>query len=354
VERIVDKVRSGERISAPEALLLWEMAPLWLLGSLAMEVRRRLNGELVYYNRNFHIEPSNVCRFNCRFCSYRRPEGSPEAWDLTPAQVEAIARRYVDAGVTEVHIVGGVHPHHDLAYWADMVRLVHSVLPEAVVKAFSAVELADMISRAGLSYTDGLRLLRDAGMASIPGGGAEIFDPEIRQQICPDKIDADQWLALHEAAHNFGITSNATMLYGHIENLSHRVDHMERLRSLQDGTGGFSAFIPLKYRSANNGLSPLGEVGIVDDMRTVAMSRIFLDNFPHIKTYWPMYGRQAAEMALSFGADDMDGTIDNTTRIYLMAGAEESAPAMTVDELRTIAASAGLTLAERDTFYNII
>jgi aminodeoxyfutalosine synthase len=353
VENIAGKVRNGERLAGDEARRLWEEAPLWLLGKLAVEIKQCKSGRLVYYNRNFHIEPSNVCLFACRFCSYRRSEGEEGAWDMSHEQAASVARRYVGSGVTEVHVVGSVHPRHDLGYWAEMVRTVRLILPEATIKAFSAVELAHMTGRAGLSYVEGLRLLGEAGVAAITGGGAEIFATEIRRQICPEKIDAEQWLALHEAAHSVGITSNATMLYGHIENIGHRIDHLLRLRSLQDRTGGFNAFIPLKYRSANNSMSTIGETGIVDDMRTVAMSRIVLDNFDHIKTYWPMYGKHAAEMALGFGADDIDGTIDNTTRIYSMAGATDDA-SMTVEEVHSIAAAAGLDAVERDTFYNVI
>ena len=195
-------------------------------------------------------------------------------------------------------------------------------------------------------------MLKEAGMEAIPGGGAEIFDEELRARICPEKGSPAEWLEIHETAHKLGISTNATMLYGHIETISHRIDHLNRLRTLQDRTGGFSAFIPLKYRNLNNEMSELGETGIVDDMRTLAMSRIFLDNFPHVKAYWPMYGKATTEMALLFGADDVDGTVGNTTKIYSMAGAEEKAPVMTVGEIETMAANAGLTAVERDTFYN--
>ena len=353
IQTIADKVRRGERIGTQEAEVLWQ-APLWLLGELAVGAKRRHSGDKIYYNRNFHIEPTNLCVFNCRFCSYRRPAGSPEAWDYTMEEIEAQARSRQGRGVTEVHIVGGVHPHHGLDYYADMIRRVKAILPEAAVKAFTAIELSYMIRNAGLSVEEGLRRLVDAGMSAIPGGGAEIFDEELRRRICPEKCSADEWLALHGAAHRRGISTNATMLYGHVESIGQRIDHLLRLRAQQDATGGFNAFVPLKYRMSNNRLSAAGEVSVTDDLRTVAMSRLLLDNIPHIKAYWVMYGKTTAELALAFGADDVDGTIEDSTKIYSMAGAEERRPAITVAEIERMAANAGLRAVERDTFYNEI
>ncbi len=332
---------------------MWDYAPLPLLGELASGIKRRVSGDKVFWNRNFHIEPTNICVFNCEFCSYRRAVGAPDSWNYSLDDVEKIARRYSGSGVTEVHIVGGVHPEHDLGYYAEMISRVRSVLPGTAVKAFSAIELAYMIEKAGMDYAGGLAVLKNAGLSAIPGGGAEIFDQTVRSKICPEKGDADTWLSLHRAAHGLGIRSNATMLYGHIESVEQRIDHLQRLRDLQDATGGFDAFIPLKYRRAGNRLGEgREEVTVTEDMRTLAMSRIFLDNVPHIKAYWVMYGKAAAEMALAFGADDMDGTIDNTTKIYSMAGSEERSPCLTVGEIVRMAASAGLRAVERDTFYN--
>ena len=351
---VTDKVRSGVRISPAEAETLWREAPLSLLGSLACEIKRRKSGDAVYYNRNFHIEPTNICIFRCRFCSYRRLAGEPGAWNYSLEEIENLARARKGSDVTEVHIVGGVHPDHDLDYYIDMIRRVKAILPEVTVKAFTAIELAYMIEKAGIGFDEGLRRLKDAGMAAIPGGGAEIFDEELRARICPEKGDSRTWLALHRAAHGIGLKTNATMLYGHVETVSQRIDHLDRLRRLQDETGGFDAFIPLKFRRAGNLLGEgLEEVPVTEDMRTLAMSRIYLDNFPHIKAYWVMYGKQTAEMALTFGADDIDGTIDDTTKIYSMAGAEDK-PRLTVNEIETMAASAGLRAVERDTFYNEI
>ena len=352
LQHIADKVRSGRRIDAAEALALWRGAPLWLLGELADGRKRAVSGDKVYYNRNFHIEPTNRCVFNCRFCSYRRPKGDPEAWDYSMEEIEAIARAHAGQGMTEVHIVGGVHPDHDLDYYVEMIRRVKAILPEATVKAFTAIELSYMIRRAGLSLEEGLRRLREAGMEAIPGGGAEIFDEEIRARICPDKGSAAEWLAVHEAAHRLGIKTNATILYGHIEGVEHRIDHLDRLRALQDRTGGFNAFIPLKYRNYGNAMSEVGEVSVIEDLRMLAMSRIYLDNIPHVKAYWVMYGKATTELALAFGADDIDGTIDDTTKIYSMAGADDRRPRMTADEMRTIVRHAGLRAVERDTLYN--
>ena len=351
-EQAAERAANAERLDAAQAAVLWREAPLWRLGQIAVARKRAVSGDKVYYNRNFHIEPTNLCVFNCRFCSYRRPKGSPEAWDMTMEQIEEKVRSYVGSGVTEVHIVGGVHPVHDIYYYCDMIRRVKSILPGAAVKAFTAIELSYMIRKAGLSTREGLQLLIDAGMESIPGGGAEIFDEELRRQICPEKGSTAEWFDVHRTAHQLGLKSNATILYGHVETLEHRVDHLLRLRALQDETGGFNAFIPLKYRNYGNSMSAIGEVSVVEDMRMLAMSRLVLDNVPHIKAYWVMYGRQTTEAALAFGADDIDGTIDDSTKIYSMAGAEDRKPSMSASEMERMIRDAGYEPVERDTFYH--
>ena len=351
---IVEKCRCQQRITAAEAAVLWQQAPLWQLSELAVEAKRRVSGDKVYYNRNFHLEPTNVCLFECKFCSYRRREGEEGAWDYTMEQVLESVRSRKGSGATEIHIVGGVHPVHDLYYYVDMIRQVKQIMPEVAIKAFTAVELNYMIRKAGLTIEQGLQLLKEAGMESIPGGGAEIFAPEIRTQICPQKGSAEEWLELHRAAHKMGIDSNATMLYGHIESIEHRIDHLMRLRELQDSTGGINAFIPLKFRSANNVMSSVGETSVIDDLRTLAMSRLILDNVPHIKAYWVMYGKTTAELALAFGADDIDGTIEDSTKIYSMAGAADTRPTMTIEEIERMCATAGFRAVERDTHYNEI
>lgn len=351
ISEIADIVRRGERISSEDALTLWREAPLWLLGELATERKRKASGDKVFYNRNVHLEPSNICLFNCEFCSFRRREGDPDAWYMSLDEVEARARELQGSDITEVHIVGGVHPKHTLDTYCKMIRCVKRALPHVAIKAYTAVEIFYMIRQADVSVVEGLRRLVDAGMEAIPGGGAEIFDAELRSKICPEKCSAEEWLAVHRAAHNMGLSTNCTMLYGHIETLEQRVDHLERLRKLQDEAPGFDAFIPLKYRSRNNRMSDIGECSVEEDMRMMAMSRIFLDNIPHIKAYWVAYGRPTTEMALAFGADDIDGTIEDTTKIYSMAGADSS-PRMSVAELEALVRDAGFVPVERDTHYN--
>ena len=354
LEQITEKVRCGERISGDEALTLWHEAPLWLLGELAVAAKRKISGDKVFFNRNFHLEPTNLCVFNCKFCSYRRTKGDPEAWDYTMEQMEQIVRDRAESGATEIHIVGGVHPEHDIYYYAELIRRVKAIMPKVAIKAFTAIELAYMIRKAGLTTEEGLQMLIEAGMEAIPGGGAEIFDEELRAKICPEKGSSAEWFEVHDAAHRLGIKTNATILYGHVESLKHRIDHLLRLRDQQDKTGGFNAFIPLKYRNFGNSMSEIGEVSIVEDLKMLAMSRILLDNIPHIKAYWVMYGKQTTELALSFGADDIDGTIEDSTKIYSMAGASDQRPVMTIEEIERMAAVAGLQAVERDTFYNEI
>ena len=353
INEISDAVRRGERISAEAALTLWREAPLWLLGELATARKRKASGDTVYYNRNVHLEPTNICLFNCEFCSFRRRENDPDAWYMTLDEIEARAKELIDSDITEVHIVGGVHPKHDLDMYCAMIRRVKGVLPHVTVKACTAVEIFYMIRHEGVSIVEGLRRLKEAGMECIPGGGAEIFDAELRKKICPEKCSAEEWLAVHRAAHNMGLATNCTMLYGHIESLEQRVDHLNRLRELQDEAPGFDAFIPLKYHSRGNRMSEVGECSVEDDLRTIAISRIFLDNIPHIKAYWVSYGRAITEMALMFGADDIDGTIGDTTKIYSMAGGV-ARPTMSVEELESMVVSAGFVPVERDSHYNSV
>lgn len=353
-EEILARTRAGARLTVEDALVLWQDAPLWRLAEVAVEKKRSISGDKVFYNKNFHIEPTNVCLFNCKFCSYRRPRGSAEAWDYSIEDMEQMVRSYIGKGATEMHIVGGVHPDHTIEFYCELIRRVKAILPEAAVKAYTAIELSYMIRKAGLSVREGLQMLIDAGMEAIPGGGAEIFDEEIRQQICPDKGSTAEWFEVHSTAHELGLKTNATMLYGHIESVEHRIDHLLRLRELQDRTGGFNAFIPLKYRNYGNSMSSIGEVSITDDLRTLAMSRLILDNVPHIKAYWVMYGKQTTEMALHFGADDVDGTIEDSTKIYSMAGADDQRPTMSVEEMHVMVERAGFRAVERDTHYNEI
>lgn len=354
LKHITSKVMDGQRILPNEALYLYEKADLALLSQLANVVNQRLNGDYILFNKNFHIEPTNLCIYNCKFCSYHKKAGDPDSWVYTLDEIKNIARSYQNSDVTEVHIVGGVHPKWDLDYYGKMIKTVKEILPTIHVKAFSAIELDYVIRKSKLSYTEGLSKLKEYGLDSIPGGGAEIFDPALRAKICPDKASGKTWLAIHKAAHQIGIHSNATILYGHIESYKHRVQHMEAIRNLQDETHGFNCFIPLKFRSANNPMGYLGEVNLTEDLRNFAVSRIFMDNIKHLKAYWPMLGIQNTRLAIHFGADDIDGTIDNTTKIYSMAGAEEQKPVMSVDRLTKLVREAGKIPAERDSLYNII
>jgi len=354
IRLLADKIVSDVRITTLEALSLYTSSDLPLLGMLASLVRKRKNGNLAFFNKNFHLEPTNICVFNCRFCSYHKAAGDPESWEYNHEQMLDIVKRFDNKDVTEVHIVGGVHPSYDLYYYGKLIQKIKQHRPSLHVKAFSAIELDYMIRKTDLSIEEGLAVLKGYGLDSIPGGGAEIFDEAIREKICCDKSSSVIWLKIHEEAHRLGIPSNATMLYGHIENYSHRIDHMNRLRTLQDKTGGFNAFIPLKYKKANNSMEYLGEVSITEDLKNYAVARIFLDNIQHIKAYWPMTGKETAQLSLSFGADDLDGTIDDTTKIYSMAGAEDKNPSMSTSEISTLILNAGFEPVERDSVYNRI
>jgi len=355
LQQIARKVLNHTRITPAEGITLFEKGSLAFLGALANYVREEKHGNKTYYNRNFHIEPTNVCVFSCKFCSYSRLYAHrEEGWELTIEQMMDIVRKYDDQPVTEVHIVGGVHPKLTLEFFADLLRRIKAHRPELHIKGFTPVELDYMFRKAKMGIAEGMKYLHEAGLDSLPGGGAEIFAPEIREKICNDKVDAEGWLAIHEAAHNLGMHSNATMLYGHIETYAHRIDHMERLRSLQDKTGGFNTFIPLKFRNQDNEMSDIPECSVIEDMKMYAVARIYMDNFPHLKAYWPMLGRSKAQMTLSFGVNDLDGTIDDTTKIYSMAGSEEQNPAMTTEELTSLITQVGRVAVERDTVYNEI
>lgn len=350
---IRQKVESGTRITDEDALVLFEKASLPLLSMLADLVRSRKHGNKTFFNRNFHIEPTNVCIYTCKFCSYSRLiKHRGEGWEYTMDQMMDMVKKYDGQPVTEVHIVGGVLPQYDLDFYCTLFKKIKEHRPELHIKALTPVEYHYIFKKAKVSYEEGMKKILDSGVDSLPGGGAEIFHPEIREKIAADKCDADQWLRIHEIWHGLGKKSNATILYGHIENYGHRIDHLRRLRELQDKTGGFQTFIPLKFRNQDNEMSYLKESTVTEDMKMYAVSRIYLDNFDHIKAYWPMLGRQMAQVALNFGVDDLDGTIDDTTRIYSMAGAEEQHPSMTTYELVSLIKNAGRTPVERDTLYH--
>lgn len=352
---IIEKVANGERISDEEALHLYEHGELPFLALLANEVRMRKQGKKTYFNRNFHIEPTNVCVYSCTFCSYsEKIKKRTDGWELDLGQIMHQVKAYDGQPVTEVHIVGGVMPQYDYKFYQELFSTIRAHRPELHIKALTPVEYHYVFKKAKVSYEEGLRAMIEAGLDSMPGGGAEIFHPEIRDQIAGGKCSGDEWLEMHETFHKLGKRSNATMLYGHIEQYWHRVDHMRQLRELQDRTGGFQTFIPLKFRNQNNELSHIPETSVIEDLKNYAIGRIYLDNFDHVKAYWPMIGRRTTQLALSFGVDDIDGTIDDTTKIYSKAGAEDQNPAMSTQELIALIRRAGFEPIERDTLYNVV
>jgi len=355
LKKIGNKILNKERISFDDGVLLFEKGSLGFLGALANWVREERHGNKTYFNRNFHIEPTNICVFSCKFCSYSRLYAHKEdGWELTIDQMLDIVKKYDGQPVTEVHIVGGVHPKMNLQFFTELFKAIKAHRPDLHIKAFTPVELDYIFNKAKVSIEEGMKILHEAGHDSLPGGGAEIFHPDIRSKICADKVDAEGWLAIHKAAHQLGMHSNATLLYGHIEEYKHRIDHMDRLRRLQDETGGFNTFIPLKFRNQDNEMSYVPEVSIIEDMKMYAVSRLYMDNFAHLKAYWPMLGRKNAQLTLNFGVDDLDGTIDDTTKIYSMAGSEEQNPALSTSQLVALIKQVKREPVERDTLYNVV
>ena len=355
VRAITKKVVEGVRISDEDAVWMFKHGEPATLGVLANYVREKKNGMFTYFNRNFHIEPTNICVFSCKFCSYSQEyKHKEEGWELTIEQMLDKVKAYDGQAITEVHIVGGVHPKMDLEFFGTLLEKIKAHRPDLHIKAFTAVELDYMFRKAKKTTEEGMKYLISKGLNSIPGGGAEIFDEQTRLEIAGDKCSSDIWLSIHETAHQQGIRSNCTMLYGHIETYEHRVDHLRRLRDLQDRTGGFQTFIPLKFRNHDNNMSDVPEATLVEDLKVYAIGRIYLDNFDHVKAYWPMIGRSTAQLTQSFGVDDLDGTIDDSTKIYSMAGAEEQVPVLTTDQLVDLIRHSGRIPVERDTLYKKI
>jgi aminodeoxyfutalosine synthase len=355
LKAIAQKVKDKQRITFEDGVYLYEHAELSYLGVLANFIREEKHGDKTYFNRNFHLEPTNLCVYDCKFCSYSRLiKQKEEGWALTLEEMLDVVKKYDSEPVTEVHIVGGVLPQYDVAFYSALFTEIKKHRPDLHVKALTPVEYHYIFKKAKIDYATGMKLMKEAGLESIPGGGAEIFAPEIREQIAKDKCTGEQWLAIHEEWHKLGMRSNATMLYGHIEKFEHRVDHMEQLRQLQDKTGGFQTFIPLKFRNQNNQMSNVAEVSVIEDLRNYAIGRIYMDNFDHVKAYWAMISRETAQMSLNFGVDDIDGTLDDTTKIYSMAGAEEQNPAMSTQELVELIKQVGRNPIERDTLYNVV
>lgn len=352
IASISDKVDKGVRIDEEEALFLLESNELLDMGELAALVNERKNGERVFFNVNRHINYTNVCVKRCGFCAFSRQAEETGAFTLSLDEIKSKAAEAQKQGATELHIVGGLHPELPFGFYLDMLKTVQSVAPAIHVKAFTAVEIDYFTEISGLPTGEVLSALRDAGLGSMPGGGAEIFAPKVRSELCPEKISGDRWLAVMEEAHGMGIRSNATMLYGHLESLADRVDHLRRLRQLQDRTGGFQAFVPLAFQPENTRLRNghmTGTTG-VDDLRTIAVSRIYLDNFDHIKAYWVMLGEKIAQVALSFGVNDLDGTVIEE-KIGHEAGAA-TPQSLSREEILRLIRKAGKHPVERDTLYN--
>ncbi len=347
---LIEKVLQHKRLAPEEGIQLHQM-DLPLLGMLATYVREHKNRLDVYFNHNIHIEPTNICVYDCHFCSYHRKANEEGAWSFSNEEMVQKVEEATHKGITEVHIVGGVHPDRDIHYYGELIERIHKAYPNIHIKAFTAVEIDFMCKKARMPLDEGFRYLKDRGLGSLPGGGAEIFNPEVRKKVCHEKSNGDDWLHIHQEAHKQGLHSNATMLYGHIETIADRIDHLTQLRNLQDSTKGFNAFIPLKFKNANNRLSHIPEATMLEDMKNYAISRIYLDNIAHIKAYWPMIGKDAAQLSLSFGVDDLDGTIEDSTRIYSMAGAKDKNPTMRTEDLVNLIHQAGYTAVERDTLY---
>jgi aminodeoxyfutalosine synthase len=353
IDRIASKVRAGERLDAADALALFHEPDLLAVGALANEVREKLHGDRTYFNRNLRIEVTNVCVASCLFCSFAKlEEGSPGAHTMTLEEAWRELETRMDDPPSEVHIVNGLHPGLPFAYYEELLGGFKRIKPDVHLKCFTAVEIHFFAQHYGMTHEEVLVKLRAAGLESLPGGGAEIFHPEVRTRISHDKATADEYLEVHRVAHRLGMRTNSTMLYGHIETFEHRVDHLMRLRALQDETEGMQAFIPLAFHPDGNGMKNLPAPTAVDDLRTIAVSRLVLDNVPHIKAYWVSLTPDVAQIALRFGADDIDGTIVHET-IYLAAGTR-SPSGLAYEELVRLIREAGRIPVERDTLYNVV
>lgn len=350
---IEKKVLSGEPLSAEDGALLFEEPDVLRIGMLANLVRERLHGDITYYNRNLHLNSTNICEADCLFCSFARLRtGMPNAYEMSIEQALTwIRERYVP-GMTEIHIVNGLNPDLPFSYYTGLLAAIRGEFPALHIKAFTAVEIHYFAERFSMSYGDVLERLVEAGLGSLPGGGAEIFAPRVRKKICRDKVDAAGWLEVHRVAHRLGLKSNCTMLYGTVERPDERVDHLLRLRALQDETGGFQAFIPLAFHPENNRLGPIGAPTGMDDLRVIAASRLILHNVPHIKAYWIMLGLKIAQIAQRFGANDIDGTVTEE-KIYHMAGAE-TPNSLSIEELEKLIRAAGRVPVERTTTYGLV
>ena len=350
---IKEKVMNGERLTREDGVLLYETANLLELGNLANYVREKRHGNNTYFNQNFHMNATNVCEADCLFCSFARIEpDSEKAFTLNLQQAKKFIEEHNHAQMTEIHIVNGLHKGLPFEYYTDLLQMVRDNFPHLHIKAFTAVEIKYFAQKYDISICETLEKLMDAGLMSMPGGGAEIFAKRVRDKVCRNKVSAEDWLDIHRQAHRLGLRSNATMLYGHIENYSERIDHLISLRRLQDETGGFQTFIPLAFHPEGNRMRHLQAPTGFDDLRTYAISRLMLDNFDHIKSYWVMVGPKIAQISLSFGVDDLDGTVVSE-KIYKMSGSQ-SPNMLTKEQLEHLICEAGRTPVERDTLYNVV
>lgn len=349
---IAEKALAGERLSREDGIRLFESKDLLMVGHLAATANARKNGDRVYFIQNRHINYTNVCKNRCRFCAFSRSKGQDGAYTMTVEDVLSDAANTYTDRISEFHIVGGLHPELPFDYYLEMLQSLKERFPNVLIQAFTAVEIAHLAGVAGLSLEETLRQLIDAGLDSLPGGGAEIFDPDVRRRVCPEKLSGADWLHVMEVAHGCGLKTNATMLYGHIESVADRVDHLVQLRELQDRTGGFLAFIPLAFHPKNTDISQGAPTTGFDDLKVLAIARLLLDNFQHVKSFWIMIGPKLAQVSLSFGVDDLDGTVVEE-RITHAAGAE-TAQGMTLSELLKLVRTAGKHPVERDTLYNVV
>ena len=352
---ILEKVQGGERLSQEDALRLYRHHDILSVGYLANIVRERKNGDNAYFIYNQHVNYSNICTNLCKFCAFGKEKGSAQAYEMTVADIDTKVRERLDEPITEIHMVGGIHPDLPYSYYLESLQTIKKARPEVHIQAFTCVEIAHLAKLADKDLEETLKELREAGLGSIPGGGAEVFSPRIREKTCKDKLSGEGWLDVAKTAHRLGIRSNATMLYGHIETLEERVEHLDMLRAAQDETGGFMTFIPLAYHPKNTELATLADLtrtSGIEDLKNIAVSRLYLDNFDHIKAYWVMIGPKLAQVALSFGADDIDGTVKEEI-ITHMAGADTD-QAMAKDNLVRLIKEAGRVPVERDTLYNVI
>jgi aminodeoxyfutalosine synthase len=350
---IYQKVLRGERLTPADGVRLYSTAEILELGHMANIVRERKNGDTAFYVVNLHINYSNICKNNCRFCAFsRRDSGDQGAYEMTVDEIVERAKRVRQLGASEIHIVGGTHPAWPFSRYVEMIGRLHELFPDVHLQAFTAVEIAHIAEVGHLSVHDTLKELKSAGLGSLPGGGAEVFAPRVRSLVCPEKLSGDEWLNVMRQAHEIGLRSNATMLFGHVETDEERIDHMVRLRTLQDETGGFMSFIPLAFHPANTDLDDIPPTTGMTDLKTLAISRLMLDNFDHIKAFWIMLGIKLAQVSLWFGVDDIDGTVVEE-RITHAAGAE-TPQALTVKELERLIVEAGRIPRERDTLYNPI